>query len=154
MRWLVVVGLLLLAFPDGAAQNRRELKRTPPPDSVRTEPDTILNINRIFVVGNRLTRDHIILRELTLKEGDTVSLSRIDEVINQDEKKLFNTHLFNIVPSRKLPHDDTTRDLLVEVDEPWYTFPSTIFELSERNFTGWWQNSDHDFTLVNYRLVL
>src|SRR5690606_5369540 len=123
-------------------------------DSVQKEPDTILHINRIFVVGNRLTRDHIILRELTLKEGYTVSLSLIDQVISQDEKKLFNTHLFNIARIRKLPVDKTTIDLLVDVDERWYTFPSPIFELSDRDFTEWWQNYDHDFTRINYGLRL
>ncbi|MFO7257225.1 MAG: POTRA domain-containing protein [Bacteroidota bacterium] len=154
MKWLAVVGLLLLSLPDVAAQGRRDLRRIPLPDSVQKEPDTILHINRIFVVGNRLTRDHIILRELTLKEGDTVSLSRIDQVISQDEKKLFNTHLFNIARIRKLPVDKTTIDLLVDVDERWYTFPSPIFELSDRNFTEWWQNYDHDFTRINYGLRL
>src|SRR5690606_18000434 len=82
------------------------------------------------------------------------SLSRIDEVISQDEKKLFNTHLFNVARIRKLPVDNITLDLLVDVDERWYTFPSPIFELSDRNFTEWWQNYDHDFTRVNYGLRL
>lgn len=154
MKWLVVVGLLLLSLHEGVAQGRRELKRASRPDTVRHEPDTILHVNRIFLVGNRLTRDHIILRELSLKEGDTVSLSRIDEVLGQDEQKLFNTHLFNVARIRKLPIDRTTLDLLVDVDERWYTFPSPIFELSDRNFTEWWQNYDHDFTRVNYGLRL
>src|SRR5690606_24507294 len=85
---------------------------------------------------------------------DTVSLLRIDQVISQDEKKLFNTHLFNIARIRKLPVDKTTIDLLVDVDERWYTFSSPIFELSDRNFTEWWQNYDHDFTRITYSWLL
>src|SRR5690606_17670386 len=36
----------------------------------------------------------------------------------------------------------------------WYTFPSPIFELSDRNFNEWWQNYNHDFKRVNYGLRL
>jgi hypothetical protein len=47
-----------------------------------------------------------------------------------------------------------TIDLLVEVDERWYTWPIPIFELSDRNFNEWWQNYNHDFGRVNYGLRL
>jgi outer membrane protein assembly factor BamA len=45
-------------------------------------------------------------------------------------------------------------DLLVNLNERWYTFPAPIFELSDRNFNEWWQNYNHDFRRVYYGLRL
>ena len=56
-----------------------------------------LRINRIFIVGNRVTRDPIILRELTLKSGDFIYSSDLQSILEVDKKKLINTRLFNTV---------------------------------------------------------
>lgn len=158
LRMFILTGILLMLGAHTYAQSsrpgaaaRKSIRQYPvAPD----DPGVITHINRIFIIGNRLTRDHIILRELTLKAGDTVSIARLDEIIDQDEKKIFNTHLFNTVEIKKLEVDAEHTDLLVNLDERWYTFPSPIFELSDRNFTEWWQNYDHDLSRVNYGLRL
>lgn len=117
-------------------------------------PGRFLTINRVFIIGNRITRDRIILRELTLKTGDTIYSDDLPPILEQDKKKLFNTRLFNTVEIRSLELEPGKADLLVEVNERWYTFPSPIFELSDRNFNEWWQNYGHDFRRVNYGLRL
>lgn len=111
-----------------------------------------LEINRIFVIGNRRTRNQIVLRELTLKQGDVIYSSDLPGILDLDRKKLINTRLFNKVEIRTLELDDRKVDLLVDLNERWYTFPTPIFELSDRNFNEWWQNYDHDFKRVNYGL--
>lgn len=111
-------------------------------------------INRVFIIGNRLTRDQIIMRELSLKPGDLIFNLDLPAIIDLDKKKLFNTRLFNTVEIRTMELEDNKIDLLVDLSERWYTFPSPIFELSDRNFNEWWQNYDHDFKRVNYGLRL
>jgi outer membrane protein assembly factor BamA len=59
-----------------------------------------LIINRVFILGNRLTREQIILRELTLKSGDVIYSLDLPGIIDLDKKKLFNTRLFNTVDIR------------------------------------------------------
>jgi outer membrane protein assembly factor BamA len=113
-----------------------------------------LQVHRIFIVGNRLTRDHIILRELTLRGGDIVFSNDLPGVLDLAKKRLINTRLFNTVDIRVLDSENNLIDLLIDLDERWYTFPSPIFELSDRNFNEWWQNYDHDFSRVNYGLRL
>jgi outer membrane protein assembly factor BamA len=105
-------------------------------------------------VGNRITRDAIILRELSLKRGDIVYSTDIQTILDRDERKLINTRLFNTVEIRTLELEEGKVDLLVDVKERWYTFPSPIFDLSDRNFNEWWENYDHDFDRVNYGLRL
>jgi outer membrane protein assembly factor BamA len=114
----------------------------------------VVTINRIFIIGNRLTRDQIILRELSFKSGDTINVAELDARLEQDRKKIYNTRLFNTVELRKLEVESHRIDLLIDLNERWYTFPSPIFELSDRNFNEWWQNYDHDFSRVNYGVRL
>lgn len=113
-----------------------------------------LQVHRIFIVGNRLTRDHIILREVTLRTGDIVFSNELPGVLDLARKRLINTRLFNTVDIRVLDSDNNLIDILIDLDERWYTFPSPIFELSDRNFNEWWQNYDHDLSRVNYGLRL
>jgi len=116
--------------------------------------DTILTVERILIVGNRKTKERIILRELSLHPGDTVKSSHLADIIQRDKNKVYNLRLFNTASIRVLELPDNKFDLLVEVSERWYIFPSPIFELSDRNFNEWWQNYNHDFNRVNYGLRL
>jgi outer membrane protein assembly factor BamA len=113
-----------------------------------------VQVNRVFVVGNRITRDQIILREMTLKPGDIIYNSDLVNIFDLDKKKLVNTRLFNTVEIKTLELDEKRIDIVIDVTERWYTFPSPIFELADRNFNEWWENYDHDFRRVNYGLRL
>jgi outer membrane protein assembly factor BamA len=123
---------------------------------VDTVANRILEVNRIIILGNKITRDRIILREFSFKAGDTVSSNRIDDQLVRDRAKIYNLRLFNTVVVRTMEFDSLTAkiDLIVEVSERWYIFPQPIFELSDRNFNDWWQNYDHDWRRVNYGLRL
>lgn len=136
-------------FADSIRRNNRS-KTTAQPDSTHY----FIEINRIFVLGNRLTRESIILRELTLKPGDSILNHELATVLEKDQNKLFNLHLFNAVAIQPLELQPGKADLLVEVNERWYTFPVPIFELADRNFNEWWENYNHDFNRVNYGLRL
>ena len=113
-----------------------------------------LEVNRIFIIGNRITRDQIILRELSLKKGDIVYSTDIPGILDKDKKKLVNTRLFNKVEIRTMEAGAGKIDILIDLNERWYTFPAPVFELSDRNFNEWWQNYDHDFKRVHYGLRL
>lgn len=113
-----------------------------------------LQVQRIIIIGNNLTRNTVILRELRLKKGDVVNEAELEKILKRDEQKLFNLHLFNSATIRTIPIDSATIGLLVEVDERWYTFPIPRFQLSDRNFNEWWENYDHDLDRVNYGIKL
>lgn len=119
-----------------------------------TSSDSVLTVNRVLIIGNKITKERIISRELSLKPGDTVSLKRLDKLLAFDKRRIYNLRLFNTVSVQALNLAPGTIDLLVEVTERWYTFPVPIFELSDRNFNEWWQNYNHSFRRVNYGLRL
>lgn len=121
-----------------------------------TTQNKILEVNRIIILGNKVTRDRIILRELSLKPGDTVSSNRIDNQLLRDRAKIYNLRLFNTVVVRWMEFDSLANkiDIIVEVSERWYIFPQPIFELADLNFNQWWYNYNHDFKRVNYGVRL
>lgn len=114
----------------------------------------VFTVNRVLIIGNKVTKEHIIQRELTLKPGDTISLKRLDKTLLWDKRKIYNLRLFNTVVVKSFELSSGLIDLLVEVSERWYIFPVPIFELSDRNFSEWWQNYRHDFNRVNYGMSL
>lgn len=144
---LLLICALLFA---PAAQSQSEQ------DTVITTPteDRLLTVGRVLIIGNKKTKDRIISRELTLKSGDTIRVSKLAETILWDKRKIYNLRLFNVVNIRSLEMSPTQIDLLVEVEERWYTWPAPIFELSDRNFNEWWVNYNHDLNRVNYGLQL
>lgn len=139
---------LVFAFTDTPADTIRRNKRAPEDTSRYVE------INNIIIAGNKLTRNTIILRELTVKPGDVVQQNYLQEIYEKDKRKLFNLHLFHTVQIYSLDAGHNKIDVLVEVDERWFSFPIPIFKLSDRNFNEWWENYDHDINRVNYGLRL
>lgn len=140
-------------FPTSPLTDSTKKERRHHPVAVDSTGRFVL-VNRVFIIGNRLTRDQIIMRELSLKPGDVIYSGNLPEIIDLDKKKLINTRLFNTVEIRTMELDANKIDLLIDLNERWYTFPSPIFELSDRNFNDWWQNYNHDFKRVNYGLRL
>lgn len=120
----------------------------------KSADDRPVTVGRILIIGNKKTKDRIILRELSLKPGDTVRMNRVSEIVLWDKRKIYNLRLFNVVNIRVLEISPLQIDLLIELEERWYTWPAPIFELSDRNFNEWWQNYNHDFNRVNYGIKL
>jgi outer membrane protein assembly factor BamA len=143
---LLLICALLFA-PAAQAQSEPDTVKVP------TE-DRLVTVGRVLIIGNKKTKDRIISRELTLKPGDTIRVSKLTETILWDKRKIYNLRLFNVVNIRSLELSPTQIDLLVEVEERWYMWPAPIFELSDRNFNEWWENYNHDLNRINYGIKL
>jgi len=94
------------------------------------EPDTTahLVIRSIRIDGNNVTQRRVILREMSLHIGDTLS----QESLIRDRDRVFSLGLFNKVT---LTHSDTASfaDLVVTVVERWYVFPFPIVDIRSRD---------------------
>src|SRR6516162_9611181 len=89
---------------------------------VPTDSSRVLTVNRVLIIGNKVTKERIISREITLKPGDTISLKRLPHELLWDKRKIYNLRLFHTVDVRSLELPDDRIDLLVDVTERWYTF--------------------------------
>ena len=111
-----------------------------------------LVIERVIVIGNKVTKYNIISREFSFKEADTLSPSALDKAIELTKQNLNNTSLFNFININKQIIDSNKVYLLIEVTERWYIFPVPIFEVVDRNFNEWWLRKD--LSRTNYGFFL
>lgn len=113
-----------------------------------------VSIGNVFITGNRKTKERIILRELTLISGATFSKIDIPLILQKDKEKLINTRLFLDVDIQMVERSPELVDLIIQVKERWYFFPSPIFKLADRSFNEWWVNQGRDLSRINYGIRL
>ena len=106
----------------------------------------------IAISGNRTTKARIILRELVVFEGDSLSHEVLYQRLERSRQNLMNTGLFNTVSVSPLYLDQGHVMVEVTVNERWYLWPAIIFDLADPNFNTWWLT--RDFDRVNYGLYL
>ena len=108
-------------------------------------------VGTITLIGNKITVDRILFRELTFHTGDTINIDDIEKLAKRSEENLINTSLFNSVKINWVEDNDKL-NIFIIVTERWYIFPLPIFEIAERNFNVWWQTKD--FSRIIYGGVL
>lgn len=96
----------------------------------------------IVVEGNKRTKERIILRELTFREGDTLTTDELYARIERSRQNLMNTALFNSVLLMPTYLPGTEVFITVTVNERWYLWPSPIVQLADPNFNTWWLTKD------------
>lgn len=117
--------------------------------------DSTVIINDIIFRGNKITKDHIIHRELMFAKGDTLRERNLAALLDQSRENLLNTSLFNFVETEVVPvNGHPARVNIVFVfTERWYIWPWPVVEFADRNFNTWWQDN-RDLSRMSYGLVL
>lgn len=109
-------------------------------------------VSEIKIIGNKTTKEHIVLRELPFNIGDTILASNLDEIIERSRSNLFITSLFNFVTIETAYFNDTYITFVITLEERWYWWPLPIFEIQETNFNTWWLDKNMD--RVNYGMYV
>jgi outer membrane protein assembly factor BamA len=138
--------LSLFSFVGSSAQDTLPLPVAP----AYTGPFVVTGI---LVEGNRSTKERVILRELVLRELDTVATSeQLYYLIERCRQNVYNMSLFNSV--RIVPTYLSANEvfLTVTVSERWFYWPTPIFKYSDPNFNTWWLT--RDFRRVYYGAFL
>ena len=118
--------------------------------------DTICLVSRINITGNKKTKSKVILCELELEPGDTVSASRLPALIDKSTTNLKKTSIFNYVTITYTTDEDSLHaglnvvDININVEECWYTWP--MFDISPHNgnLNEWFAHPD--FSLIDYHI--
>ena len=123
---------------------------------VLTDSTRKVVIRSVTLTGNYRTRDRIILREMTLRAGDSVRLADLPDRLAWDQRNINNTTLFVTVDTgtQLTPPADSTQlaqlDLTIVMKERWYIIAYPVFDLADRNFNEWWYDRGRDFRRVIY----
>jgi hypothetical protein len=99
-------------------------------------------ITDFIIEGNKLTKERIILREVTLALGDTLYWSNLQAGMEQSKNNVMNLRLFNFVEIEPIQIDNKRVIVLITVQERWYIYPVPIFEIAQTNFNTWWETKE------------
>lgn len=116
--------------------------------------NTQVVVDSIEFDGNKKTKDRIMLRELTFAKGDSIPLSMLNTVLEQNCQRLMNTNLFFNAKSNVKQWESNRLIIQFKVTENWFLYPVPIFELADRNFNVWWKEQNRDLRRTNYGLRL
>jgi outer membrane protein assembly factor BamA len=142
-RCIILFAFLLLSLRPATAQVD---------PAVSPAPQGNVKVYGISIIGNRVTRERIILRELLVAEGDSLHGEVLYERLERSRQNLMNTGLFNTVTVLPLYIDMRSVIVEVRVNERWYLWPSVAFQLADPNFNTWWQTKD--LSRINYGFYL
>jgi len=109
-----------------------------------------LRIAEIDVEGNNKTKSYIILREMLIREGDSVIAGTIYEKLENSKKLIYNTQLFVTVDIKPYFEDPQHVRLKIIVKERWYVFPVPQFQFVDRNLNEWLNEYGGDLERVIY----
>lgn len=98
----------------------------------QSQGNDIITVRQIAILGNDKTKPQVILREMTLAEGDTISRKYLKAKLEKSRQNIFNLAIFNEVKLQpELVADQLY--LIITVKERWYIFPIPNLDLEERN---------------------
>jgi len=101
-------------------------------------------ISNIYLSGHRTTKDHIILRELPFKQGDSIEVQNLDKILTLAKNNLINLSLFNFVYVDAVPNPTITKntDIKITTEERWFVWPLFSLVFEERNLSSWLKKGD------------
>ncbi|TLU98750.1 BamA/TamA family outer membrane protein [Dyadobacter luticola] len=112
-------------------------------------------VGEIKVEGNHKTRSGIILREMAIRPGDTLSQEAFKEQLELDRRKVVNTNLFITVDLLTQASEDSVHtDVRILVKERWYLIVMPVFQLADRNFNEWWYERKRDLSRTVYGVYM
>lgn len=114
-----------------------------------------IHISAIRISGHRITRESVILREIGLHPGDTISTADTATLREQSRLRLVNLPVFTTVRIAWLPDSSGTGLILdVFLKERFPVIPAPVFQLADRNFNVWWYEMNRDLKRINLGITL
>ncbi len=111
----------------------------------------VLTVTKIELIGNKVTKDEIIYRELLFNEGDKVLITELQSLISRSKENLLNTALFNFVTIKYI-EDLNGINIFIEFQERWYIWLYPVLEHADRNFSSFLKNEE--WSRIDYGLFL
>ena len=114
-------------------------------------------VGDIVLVGNKKTKEIIVLREIPFKKGEVYPLNVLVKKMEEARRNLMNTALFSsaMVAAKNIETNPPVGqegkiDIVVELKERWYLFPMPVFRPVDRNLNQWLVEKKANLDRVNY----
>ncbi|MEO6133765.1 MAG: POTRA domain-containing protein [Ginsengibacter sp.] len=121
---------------------------------IKPNSEVLLVVKNIFVSGNKKTKNKIILREMQIHTGDTLSMDKLSEELETAREFIYNTKLFEKVSVKPQLLNNQELNIIITVKERWYTYPIPFLELADRSFNEWVHTYNADLRRISYGVQL
>lgn len=124
-----------------------------------------MRVDSIVVSGLKKTKRATVTRQMVFQEGDTIDLSKLEELNKVNKSNIYNMGIFTSVEIAN-EIGDSSVEVHIDVQERWYIWPTPYVNLNERTLNEWLDHPDldrlvyglgvewHNFTGWNDKLVL
>lgn len=108
-----------------------------------------VHIRKITFSGNTITKEKIILRDMSIHENDSISTVFLEKKLEYNKQRILNLQLFSTVNYQVNLIQKDTIDINYSVNEIFYWILKPLFSLADRNFNVWWKEQDHALSRTN-----
>ena len=112
--------------------------------------NSLFTVGNISITGNKKTKAEIILREIPFKPGEEYPLQVLVKKFEDARRQLMNTSLFNEVIVALKRFDGYRVDIIINVKERWYIFPTPYLKPVDRNINQWIVEQKASLSRINY----
>ncbi|MGE5456976.1 MAG: BamA/TamA family outer membrane protein [Methanococcaceae archaeon] len=95
-------------------------------DTLDLQTALTFRIDSIKITGNKITKDEVILRELSIKPGDLIN----DRIIQYNKERIYSLGLFTFVRINPAVIKNSVQ-LIIQVDESWYIWPVPFIDIRD-----------------------
>lgn len=151
-KFIISSSIALLCFCSATAQQKDSIPGfyDVVPSSVSTDTFVKLKLTAINIIGNKKTKNYIILREIPFKTGDSLFVSTLLDTLEQARYQVYNINLFFEVEVNPVIISAHELAVNVRVKEKWYLYPTPQFQLIDRDVNDWLKTYNADFNRVVY----
>ena len=148
----ILIAVLLLVMHYCTSAQKNAVENLPTSQGELNTGDSLakLHVRKIFITGNKKTKDYLILREMELKPGDSIAAIRLVDALEKDRQHIYNTTLFVEVVIEPLLLNAYDFDIYITVKERWYIFPLPELKFIDGNLNKWLVYYKGDLNRVNY----
>lgn len=141
------IAILLFSFFIRATAQAKEV--FPP------EQDTTIRVLRqIIISGKTHTKSAVILRELSVQQGDILPSIELSELAQLNTQRLYTISIFNEVKIHWQFVGSDSVDMMIWVADRFPVMPEGDVEFADRNFNVWWKEQNHNLRRINLGLTL
>ncbi|MFT5054189.1 MAG: outer membrane protein assembly factor BamA [Granulosicoccus sp.] len=104
--------------------------------AVGQDSTSVFKIASISFEGNKITKESILYREMTLNVGEQFTLSTIGKKLERSRNNIRSLNIFNSVYVDTCVNNKSI-DVVIRLMERWYVIPIPIIKYADRNLGEW-----------------
>jgi len=118
--------------------------------NVNEIPYAHVHIRKIIFSGNKITKEKIIIRDMSIQENDSILTKNLEKELNYNQERILNLQLFATVNYQVNIVKNDTIDIHFSVTEIMYWLAKPMFSLADRNFNVWFKEQHLALNRTNY----